>query len=143
MIHVDTKANDDFIKILKEDYESIFEDGSGKITVSLGKFHKYLGLTLDYTTKGLCKVTMMDYIEEVINTFDKMDPKAIGTNTSPAPSDIFVVKEDCTKLAKEKSKQFHSVVAKMLFATKRARLYTGTAVSSLKTRVREPDEDDW
>ena len=64
--HVDTKVNDDLIKILKEEYESIFEDGSGKMTVNRGKVHKYLGMTLDYTTKGLCKVTMLDYIEEVI-----------------------------------------------------------------------------
>ena len=143
MSHVDTKFNDDLIKILKEEYESIFEDGSGKMTVSRGKVHKYLGMTLDYTTKGLCKVTRLDYIEEVIKTFYKMDPKATGTKTSAAPSDIFVVKEDCTKLTKEKSEQFHSVVAKMIFATKRARLNTGTAVSFMTTGVRESDKDYW
>ena len=38
MSHVDTKVNDYLIKILKEEYESIFEDGSGKMTVSQGKF---------------------------------------------------------------------------------------------------------
>ena len=71
--HVDTKANDDLIKIIKEEYKRIFEDGSGKMTLNQGKVHKYLGMTLDYTTKGLCKVTMFEYIEEVIKTFDKMD----------------------------------------------------------------------
>ena len=86
---------------------------------------------------------MLDYIEEVINTSDKMDQKATGTNTSAAPSNIFVVMEDCTKPTKEKSEQFHSVVAKILFSTKRARTDTGTAVSFLTTRVREPDKDDW
>ena len=69
--HVDTKFNDYLIKILKEECKSIFEDGSVKMKVSRGKFHKYLGMNLDYTTKGLCKVTMLDYIEEVIKTFDK------------------------------------------------------------------------
>ena len=49
-------------------------------------------MNLYYTTKGLCKVTMLDYIEEVINTFNKMYPKATGTKTSAAPSDLFVVK---------------------------------------------------
>ena len=72
-----------------------------------------------------------------------MDPKATGTKTSAAPLNLFVVKEDCTKLTKEKSEQFHSVVAKMLFSTKRSRPDTGTAVSFLTTRVREPDEDHW
>ena len=68
-----------------------------------------------------------------------MDLKTTGTKTSAAPSNLFVVKEDCTKLTKEKSEQFHSVVEKMLFATKRATPDTGTAVSFLTTRVREPD----
>ena len=72
------------------------------------------------TSSGKRTVKMLDYIEEVIKTFDKMDQKATGTKTSAAPSNQFVVKEDCTKLTKEKSEQFHSVVAKMLFATKRA-----------------------
>ena len=141
--HVETKVNDNLIKILKEEYGSIFEDGSGKTTVIRRKVHKYLGMTLDYTTKVLCKVTTLDYIEEVIKTFDKMDPKETGTKTSAATSNTFVVKEDCTKLTKGKSEQFHSVVENMLFATKRAMLDTGTAVSFLTTRVREPDEDDW
>ena len=41
---------------------------------------------------------MLDYIEEVVKTFDKMDQKKTGTKTSTAPSNIFVVNEDCTKL---------------------------------------------
>ena len=60
--------------------------------MSQGKVHKYLVTNIDYTTKGLCKVTMLEYIEEVIKTFDKMDPKATGTKTSAAPSDLFFVK---------------------------------------------------
>ena len=46
--------------------------------------------------------------------------------------------EDC----KKKAKRFHSIVAKMLFVTKRARPDTGPAISYLTTRVREPNEDD-
>ena len=38
--HVDTKVNDDLINILKEEYNSIFKDGSGKMTVNQGKVHK-------------------------------------------------------------------------------------------------------
>ena len=72
-----------------------------------------------------------------------MDKKETGTKTSAAPSNIFVVKEDCTKPTKEKCDQFHSVVAKMLFATKRARPDTGTAVSFLTTRIIELDQNDW
>jgi hypothetical protein len=45
--HKDPKAMDAMITWLKQEYESIFEDGSGKMQVSRGKVHKYLGMTLD------------------------------------------------------------------------------------------------
>jgi len=44
------------------------------MTVSHGKTHKYLGMTLDYTTSGQVKVTMFDYIEEILAAFDAVDP---------------------------------------------------------------------
>ena len=37
----------------------------------------------------------------------------------------------------------HRVVMKLLFSNKRARLYTGTAITYLTMWIREPDEDDW
>jgi hypothetical protein len=47
--HCNSKVNDRIIEWLHQEYESIFEDGSGKMTVSKGKVHTYLGMTLDYT----------------------------------------------------------------------------------------------
>jgi hypothetical protein len=38
---------DRMIGYLLQEYESIFEDGSGEMTVSRGKILKYLGMTLD------------------------------------------------------------------------------------------------
>jgi len=37
--HVDSRQNDRMIETLRNEYESIFEDGSGKMTVSRGKVH--------------------------------------------------------------------------------------------------------
>ena len=45
--HRERKANDHMIKWLRQEYESIFEDGSGKMLVSLGKVHDYLVMNLD------------------------------------------------------------------------------------------------
>jgi hypothetical protein len=39
--------------------------------------------------------------------------------------------------------EFHNLVAKTLYATKRARPDTCTAIAFLTTRVRAPDKDDW
>ena len=63
------------------------------MTVSHGKTHKYLGMTLDYTTSGQVKVTMFDYIEEILAAFDAVDPKATGTKASASLDKLFKVNE--------------------------------------------------
>ena len=141
--HVSRKANDRMIKWLRREYESIFEDGSGKMSVSRGKVHTYLGMKLDYSVRGQVKITMFDYVEEILTAFDKADPKGGGTKSSAAPLNLFVVNGDCEKLKPSKAVTFHNLVAKTLYATKRARPDTCTAIAFLTTRVREPDKDDW
>ena len=42
--HVEPKVNDKLIKSLKQEYESIFEDGTGEMTFNRGKKHKNLGI---------------------------------------------------------------------------------------------------
>jgi hypothetical protein len=58
--HRKKKVMDTMIEYLREEYEIIFEDGTGAMTVSRGKIHKYLGMTLDYTFCGQVKITMSD-----------------------------------------------------------------------------------
>jgi hypothetical protein len=141
--HVKTKEVDKMIKHLRDEYESIFEDGSGKMAVSRGKVHKYLGMTLDYRVRGQVSITMLDYVEEILTAFEKAEPSGTGTKSSAAPENLFVVNEDCEKLRPGKSVQFHNLVAKTLYATKRARPDTCTSIAFLTTRVRMPDIDDW
>ena len=85
----------------------------------------------------------MDYINEIPECLDKEEPKASGTKSSASPQNLFVVDEDCEKISKEKDKTFHKLVSNMLFDTKRARPDTGTSISYLTTRVRDPDQSDW
>jgi hypothetical protein len=133
---------DKMIEWLRQEYESIFEDGSGQMMVSRGKVHKYLGMTLDYTVRGQVKITMIDYVDdEILTAFDKADSKGRGTKTSAASENLFKIDEDCEKL--QPSMEFHNLVAKTLYATKRARPDTCTAIAFLTTRVRAPDKDDW
>jgi hypothetical protein len=134
---------DHMITWLRQEYESIFEDGSGKMSVSRGKVHTYLGMTLDFTLQGRVKITMFHYFEKIIVTFEKADPQAKGTKTSAAPSNLFTVDDDCKKLNIIKATQFHNIVAKTLYATKRARPDICTSVTFLTTCVRGPDTDDW
>ena len=50
---------------------------------------------------------------------------------------------DCEKFSKENFENFHYLVAKILFATNRARPKTGIAISYITTRVIEPNQSDW
>jgi hypothetical protein len=65
--HRKTKVMDSMIEYLRQEYESIFEDRSGAMTVSRGKIHKYLGMTLDYTVRGQVKITMFGYVDEILS----------------------------------------------------------------------------
>jgi hypothetical protein len=58
------------IEYLQQEYEIIFEDASGAMTVIRGKVHTYLSTTLDYTVLCQVKITMFDYVGEILTAFD-------------------------------------------------------------------------
>jgi hypothetical protein len=60
-----------------------------------------------------------------------------------SPNNLFVVNKDCKKLSLEAAASFHTIVAKTLYAIKRARPDTCMNIAFLITRVRSPDTDDW
>ena len=49
----------------------LFTDGSGNMKVAQGKVHKYLGMTLDFTKSKIVKATMLEYVDEIIELWDK------------------------------------------------------------------------
>ena len=82
---------------------------------------------------------MFEFLEEIVTIFDKADLTGKGTKSSAAPDNLFVVNKDSKELTPKKAVQFHNLLAKTLYATKRARTDTCTSVAFLTTRVREPD----
>jgi len=81
--HESTKVVDATIKWLRAEYESIFQDGSGVMKVHRGKVHKYLGMSLDFSHKRQCRVTMYDYLDGILQTFDAAVKKhAMDSNQS-------------------------------------------------------------
>jgi hypothetical protein len=100
-------------------------------------------MTLDYNTTGVCKVSMPKYTKEILSEAEIAMTSCKGIKSSVAPKDLFTVTEKSTKLSKKKKELFHSLVAKILFATKQARPDTGTAILFLMTRVQESNEENW
>jgi hypothetical protein len=136
--HRKNKGMDSMIENLHQEYESIFEDGSGAITVIRGKVQNYLGMTLDYTVNGQVKITMFDDVNELLAAFDNAETKGGGTKSSAAPGSLFKVDEECEKLKQDKDVEFHNLVVKTVYATKRARPNTCTTITFLTMIVRAP-----
>ena len=91
------KEIDKFIVWLKGKYE---DPEIGKIKVSRGKIHQYLGMTLDFSSPGEVKIDMVDYIKKMIEDFpDKSESKA----NTPAALHLFEVRNDVKLLDEEKA----------------------------------------
>jgi hypothetical protein len=55
-----------------------------------GKVLKYLGMTLDFMTAGQVKVSMFDFVNDLLQDDKKAAPEESGIKTSAAPRDCFV-----------------------------------------------------
>ena len=105
-----------------------------------GKNHDYLGMMFDFSEKGKVQIGMEKYMEDMIEESPvkiKKEDKA----PTPAADDAFN-KDESELLDKEMREKFHTIVAKGLYACKRARPDIHTAVANLTTRVRDPNEGD-
>lgn len=62
--HMNPKVNDDFLVWLKDIYGSY-----KKCTSTRGKVHVYLGMTLDFSSKGKLKIRMDDCVSRMLEEF--------------------------------------------------------------------------
>jgi hypothetical protein len=153
--HKSSKVVDDAIEWLRAEYEVIFEDGTGGMKVRRGKVHDYVGMRIDYSTKGEVHLTMPKHLDDLLATFENSRTKVekgfvevtkvtrSRSQRTPAPTDIFVVNEECEKLDKEGQEIFHCLVAKMIYIWKRVKPDCGASMSFLTKRVKASDLDDW
>ena len=131
--HVDPEVNRKFLTWLNKKYA---DDGIAEVKATFGKVHDYLGMTLDFTTDGVMKVDMRDYIDGMIREFSE-DVKT--ERTCPWTEKLFTARD----LDQKKAEEFHTFVAKGLLLCKRGRPDIQPAISFLSTRVRNPNQSDW
>jgi hypothetical protein len=129
--HVDPDVVTDIIKKLEQRFD--------KMTVTRGKEHVFLGMNIKFTGKRTAIITMKHYLEEAIADSGLNITKKVAT---PARKYLFDVDDSSPLLNKEESESFHSVVAKLLYVSLRARMDLLLAIGFLCTRVSKSTKQD-
>jgi len=133
--HMEKKVVDDIIDHLSNKFGK-----EGPLTSASGKILKYLGMTLDYTSKNKVKISMYEYLDKLLT---ELPTDMNGTAKTPAANHLFNVNPDAKKLPEATAQLFHHLVAKLLYISQRTRQDIQTAVALLCTCVQSPDEDDF
>ena len=110
--HVSDKVLDKVIAGLNEQYGKITP-----LTVTRGKVHDYLGMTIDYRTPRKVIIHMDDYIKGIINEAPSNRDGVVLVLT-PAVEHLFSVNEDAEPLGSAQAELFHHLTAKLLFLCK-------------------------
>jgi len=124
-------------KISHEDPEVVtdvinkIEERFGKMTVTRGKEHIFLGMNITFENKHVI-IDMKSYCEEAIESYHR---KVFGKAATPARRDIFEVDEASPPLAESLRENFHSITALLLYVSLRGRPDILLPVSFLCTRV--------
>ena len=146
--HKSSKVLDQIIDWLRQDFERVFKDGTGKLKLQQVKVHEYLGMTLHFSTKNQVKILMEEYVKALIAAWDKAGPKVNKDGfelvsskrgqkkkTSVAPENLFKINKDSEKLNTLQTMAFHHIVAKALYLIKRARPNALLAIAFLTARA--------
>ncbi len=136
--HKKPSVVDEFLNWVKDTYGKI-----GKVKITRGATHEYLGMKLHYTKTGTFIVDMQSYVQTMVEQFPNQDLPVGKKTVSPWTDDLFKVNSSSPKLAKAKAEQFHTSVAQGLFLCKRARPDINPVIAFLTTRVKAPTEEDW
>ena len=140
--HADEKVVTALINKINKKYGKTASGQDVPLTVRRGKLHDYLGMTLDYRTKGKVQIDMKEYVKKILKELEDMTNGWSGTAVTPAAEHLYRTRNESKKLNLKESEHFHHVVAQLLFLCKRGRPDIQTAVAFLTTRVKNPDEDD-
>ena len=137
ILHVKKKVVEDLVDLLNKNYGK-----EAPLTVTRGKIHDYLGMTIDYLTPRKVIFSMFDYIDGLLHEAPE-DLFSGGIPKSGTAKHLFDVNEDATPLDEERAEIFHHLMAKLLYLCKHVQPNLQLPVGFLCTRVKAPDVDNW
>jgi hypothetical protein len=92
--------------------KSVFTNEFRWITLDIGKTHSYLGLLFK---EGRVKVDMSYYLDKVFREFTGLKAKVL-----PGKKNLSATSLDLTPLPEKEKQSFHTMVAKLLYLSRRA-----------------------
>ena len=110
------------------------------MTVMQGKVHKYLRMTIDYSSPDKLISLMINYIGNMI---DDITEYTKGESASPDAHHLFGIAEYTTKLSQTDTYLFHHFVAQLIYPSKNSCTDIQISVYVLCTRASGQDTDDY
>ncbi len=119
---------DDLMVMCEEDFELtkflcyLAKIYGTKLAMHTGREHDYLGMDMEFTSKGTLQVSMITYLKNVIAGFPEVITRKVAT---PAADYLFMIrdKKEARPLEKERGTAFHHTLAQLLFMLTQARGY--------------------
>jgi hypothetical protein len=87
------------LKSVVEDIVKKIEEHYGKMTITRGDKHNYIGMDIEFMGKGEVQILMKDYIVEALEMFPE---DCTGHVTTPAANLLFTVDPTATRLSEER-----------------------------------------
>ena len=111
--HVDPEIFSSVLAGIDAEYGNIL-----KITITRGRIHKYLNMTIDYSSPVKVILSMVDCL---VNMLDEIPEDMKRESATPATHHPFDITEDVTKLSRTDTDLFHHFLAQLLYMSKRSR----------------------
>ena len=128
------------LKELRAQLESQF----GKMEAVFGDRQTYLGIDLYFNRSNkTCEMTMKSHIKDAINAFEEEGTLNGKVPTTAAKNDLFSFNKSDPFIPLRKQKVFRTVVAKLIFISKRTRMDIQPTLSYLCTKQEKATSDDW
>ena len=134
--HLSPAIVTDHIKLLDGEYGS-----NDPLTVTRGKIHEFIGMTIDFSLKRGVAFSQYDYVKKFWNELP--DDLKGPYRKSPAPDNLFKVDRNAKVVDPKKKEQYHWATAKSLFLSQRSRYDLQLATGFHCTRVKLPTVQDW
>ena len=88
---------------------------SGKLTITIGTKHVYLGMGITFTENRNIEIRMSEYIREALKAFGE---EITCSATTPVKRELFEEEEGSPVLGQEKEEKFQHIMAKLLYVSK-------------------------